>query len=329
MRSFVTHLAVAFVVIASSTLGSAQAHHLPCDREDSLVGVARQIARSAELPRGLEVQEALREAGSDLPTAEIARFGVAHEQAARSWLESRRERARGTLVCGHATVGKRSVLVVGDRLGALLARRDGSFDVALHPEVSTAYGFALTRAGEVRYAPVRAERLRFDDGETLLSVQLVGQSSDGPRPIARWERPGAKSVDLDSDQTDLHAWLSQLQARSYQNNALHRAARKNRRLDDAALRYAQTLCAEGRVSHSLDGEGAVSRVAAQGLVARDIGEVLVRAPSLSTALTALLQSPSHRLVLLDRRMTDVGFGIETRDGDVCVVGLFASWPRPR
>ena len=59
----------------------------------------------------------------------------------------------------------------------------------------------------------------------------------------------------------------------------------------------------------------------------DVGEVLARAPTLASALGALLRSASHRLVLLDKRMTDVGFGVHREGAEVCVVGLFASWPR--
>ena len=61
--------------------------------------------------------------------------------------------------------------------------------------------------------------------------------------------------------------------------------------------------------------------------ARVVGETVARGRDLRGALEALSESPSHRMTLVDRRFTDVGYGTATAHGATCVVALFAAWPR--
>lgn len=285
------------------------------------------------LPTGAAVQDLLRQVQSDLPSVKLARFSVAQETEAKHWLSQQHNNARGALVCGYAHARGRAVIVAGDRLGSLARADQASFSVALQPSVSVAYGFAITQSGQVRHAPVQQGRLTFDVEETLVSVQVVGQTIAGPLPIASFYPQGPDATRKSQTPpngakiVDVYQWYAALYQRFYMAAAVRPVPRSNRRLVQAAEKYAKTLLKSERVTHGADGRSATERVSELGLESRDVGEVLACAPTLAMALGGLLESPSHRLVLLDTRMTDVGFGVANHAGTTCVVGLFASWPR--
>ena len=307
----------------------AHAHHLDCQAEDELAKVATSLLGEAQLPKGTAVQNALRAAGSDLPNVKVVRFRGVQVGQAHAWLSKFKRSALGRVVCGFSSNAQSHVLVVGDRLARLhVTPHPAHYKVELEPMVRAAHGFALLRGGMVRHAPVREGQLKFDVEGDVLGVQLVGQTSVGPLPLAQWEGSKSMQVKVDGDEFDLYAWHTELHRTLYAEDGLHRSARRNRKLAEAARQYGATVCDASKLGHQHGGNDAVSRLAAQGLQARDVGEVLVRAPSLGAALGALLRSASHRLVLLDKRMTDVGFGVQQTEHEVCIVGLFASWPRP-
>ena len=304
------------------------AHHLDCEAEPELVRVAQTSLERQHLPRGQEVQDVLAQVGSDLPNVEIVRAHRSERSGLNQWFREWRAKVRGKAVCGVARALGRSVIVVGDRMATLRPEgKAGRFTVSLQPGVKAAYGFALFRNGTVRHSPILGGKLAFEDSKDVLSVQLVGQTVDGPLPIAQWEKK-ARFVVSSTNEVDAYAWHQRLFRTLHDAGGLKQPARRNQRLEAAAQRYGNTICDGGRVSHVSSGSSALQRVSEQGLVARDVGEVLVKAPTVSAALAALLRSASHRLVLLDKRMTDVGFGIHRTQNQVCVVGLFASWPRP-
>jgi uncharacterized protein YkwD len=105
--------------------------------------------------------------------------------------------------------------------------------------------------------------------------------------------------------------------------------RDNRLLRQAATEHARAVCREGRVAHEVTrGEGPEQRLAEAGLSARLLGEVIARSVDAGAALTALSDSPSHRLTLLEPRFTDVGVGVANdASGKRCFVVLLCAWPR--
>jgi uncharacterized protein YkwD len=108
-----------------------------------------------------------------------------------------------------------------------------------------------------------------------------------------------------------------------------RALRGHRLLGDVAQAHASAVCLSGHVAHELSpGEDPQVRLAHAGVQARLVGETVVRAADASTAFAQLVDSPSHRLTLLEPRFTDVGFGMaRDQSGRLCVVVLLAAWPR--
>ncbi|MFK7989221.1 MAG: CAP domain-containing protein, partial [Sandaracinaceae bacterium] len=95
-----------------------------------------------------------------------------------------------------------------------------------------------------------------------------------------------------------------------------------------ARRHAERTCASGRVSH-LDEEGdPEARLAREGIRARHVGETIARAETPSRGWAGMIQSPSHRAALSDRRFTDVGIAeVDDDAGHTCQVVLLAAWPR--
>jgi uncharacterized protein YkwD len=105
--------------------------------------------------------------------------------------------------------------------------------------------------------------------------------------------------------------------------------RDNRLLREAATEHARSVCREGRVAHEVTrGAGPEQRLAAIGLSARLLGEVIARSVDAGAALAALGDSPSHRLTLLEPRFTDLGVGAANDvSGKRCFVVLLCAWPR--
>jgi uncharacterized protein YkwD len=160
-----------------------------------------------------------------------------------------------------------------------------------------------------------------------LRVQLIAKGPAGPRPLA--ERvvgePAARSITADAP-IDLEPEQQLAVARG---DAGARGLRVHTLLTEVATAHAQQVCAEGRIAHELTpGADPEQRLRTRGVSARRVGETIARERSAGGALQRMLQSPAHRLTLLEPGFTDFGLG-EARDerGRVCLVVLLAAWPR--
>ena len=158
-----------------------------------------------------------------------------------------------------------------------------------------------------------------------LRVQLIAKGPAGPRPLA--ERVLGEPASLVQDAPiDLEPEQQLAVARG---DAGASGLRQHTLLAEVAIAHAAQVCAEGRIAHELTpGADPEQRLHARGVKARRVGETIARERSAGGALQRMLQSPAHRLTLLEPGFTDVGFG-EARDarGRVCLVILLAAWPR--
>ena len=165
-----------------------------------------------------------------------------------------------------------------------------------------------------------------------LRIQLVASGRLGPRPLAQVDvgeldgDPRATAEprgDADRARTSVTGVVELLQSL----RPGRAPPRRNRLLARAALVHAQNVCRQRQVAHQLaPGADPESRMRRQGIDARVFGEVVARGASIEAALRALDESPSHRMVLRDRRFTDVGWAAVRHDESVCLVVEMAAWP---
>ena len=140
-----------------------------------------------------------------------------------------------------------------------------------------------------------------------------------PAPFAPTNR-GARSRPIESLLARIDAFRAESGAGSLRSNAL---------LTKSAQQHASRVCELGRVAHRLDSaDDPESRLRAEHISARAVGEAVARAQSADAALRAVLDSPSHRLAVSERHFTDAGIGqaLDQR-GNTCLVVLLAAWPR--
>ena len=105
--------------------------------------------------------------------------------------------------------------------------------------------------------------------------------------------------------------------------------RQNQLLSQSAQRHAERVCELGKVAHRLgEGDDPETRLREEHIEARSVGEAVARAGSADAALTAVFDSPSHRMAVTERAFTDAGIG-QALDGKghTCLVVLLAAWPR--
>lgn len=297
----------------------ALARAQPCQHEEALGELAVELVLAATLD-GDTVQSALHASGSDLPHVRVTRDVDTLRQLAES--------ADAPLVCGRAQGRQGPLWVAAPRGGSLTAREDG-LEVGLHPDFTDAYLAFVGAAGEaaergVRYEVRAGAFVAWPDLPRPITAQLIATGPQGPRPVAERVLGGdlRRSARLQSD-APLTVRIERLREEVGAS-----PLRDNRLLREEATAHARRLCREGRASH-LDGEGRdpEQRLRRRGVVARVVGETVARAVDEERAFAALLESPSHRLTLIDRRFTDLGIGTAERDGHTCVVIEFAAWPR--
>lgn len=340
---------------------AAPASALDCPSDDALSeAAAALLLEGARRPSADALSRAARAAGSDAPVLHALDVSLDRggDTALATWLAGLRERSDAPLACGEATSATRRLVIAVARGGWLdedMPVRSEESGLAL-PVVrgGLAPGFAepllaiRDASGELHRIPVDPRSLAAGfvmpaEVEPPAQVQLVARGPTGPRPVAE-RLVGAPPVDEDAP---LRATTAVVAARpphpqvtSAEDlpeilDSLREAAdagplRHNRLLTSVAARHAADVCREARVAHELEpGADPEARLAAAGLRARVVGEVIARAPTLERALAALARSPSHHATLVDRRFTDAGLAhAEDPNGRTCVVVLLAAWPRP-
>lgn len=300
-----------------------------CVVDKTLRAVATDLAKGQDIPPPPQLVRAVREAGGDANPV-YAKFGVTGQpEAFRAWLVDLKAKADGPLVCGRGRIGDRVVLIAAVQAGRLTMVGGESVRAEVVDTFRNPSLVVRSNDRPARRIPIDAEgrapiALPKDWGRPLF-VQLLATGPRGPRPVAeRWVgRIPRGSPSRPTGQTPA-AWLLQLRRLSGS-----RSLRSNRLLSREATTHAQTVCESGRVGHELDPHAdPEARLLRRGIEARVVGEAVARARTLSEALYAIEDSPSHRMTVTDPRFTDVGYGTSKDDRDrICVVVLLAAWPR--
>lgn len=305
-------LSVGLLLLAAGSAGSVAAQ---CTEETALAEAALELAWERELT-GAALTRVLRSAGSDLPHGWARRFR--DREAAAAWLHGLD--ADAPLACGWAERPGAVTVVAGARAGTLEVDGD-----AVRATVVAGFRDAHLI---VRDGGDRLHRLTLEHGraslvafERPLVVQLVATGPRGPRPIAVHRSAAAVAPRV--------AGSGSLPSRLDALRSVHGAAplRSNRLLTAAATRHARAICAAGVAAHRLRESDPESRLAAEGIEARLVGEAVARVAPRVDALQALVESPGHAAALTDRRFTDVGVGEASARGRRCVVISLAAWPR--
>lgn len=325
------------VVGALWGMPSAKAFELPCRHEDVLAEAAANLLMRGGTIDPLQLLPEARNLGFD-GVAVHAHEGH-DDDALRTWLVGLSERADGPLVCGVASSESRRLVLVSARGGEL--RREG--DVLrgrLSPGFRAPHIVVESDDGRVSRIDVGVARLR--DGVRLAPelsaqrVQLVAEGPQGPRPVAELflgagpvsePRVRSEAGPRGERQRPLSALFARLDG--FRHTEGVGSLRPNQALSQSAQRHAKKVCELGKVGHRIEqGDDPETRLRAERLSARMVGEAVARAESADAALSAVFESPSHRLAVSDRRFTDAGFGQAVDDkGRTCLVVLLASWPR--
>jgi len=290
-----------------------------CEHEDVLGELATSLGLAGELDADV-VREALHESESDLPAVRVVRTTAAVRAIAAD--------ADAPLVCGRAEGRDGALWVVAPRGGSLQVDADG-LQVGLHPDFRHAYVAFVGAAGG---AGERGIRFQVQDGAHIawpdlplpITAQLIAEGPAGPRPVAERVRGGdlRESARLQSD-ASLETRVANLR-----DEIGAGPLPPHRLLREEAEAHARRICRAGRASHhDAEGRNPEERLRERRGVARVVGETVARAQDDEQASAALLESPSHRLTIVDRRFTDVGVGIAEHRGHTCVVLEFAAWPR--
>lgn len=298
-----------FVIVALALAGAA---HAQCE-DDSLHDAAASLLLSGRTDAA-SITAALREAGSDVPHAQLRRGSPAEIAGWLAGLE-----LDAPLACGSAMQDDQ-VLALATGRGGRLRPIEGGYRIELAEGFREPYLVIQSRDGRLLRLGVRDGRARLPDDFDLERAQLVASGPAGPRPVAVHE--GATPTIELSGEGGARSQLATLRA-AYEVSAL----RDNALLEREATRHAEAVCRERSARHVLDAGDPEQRLRRRGIVARVVGEAVARARTEAAAFGAIAASPSHRMALIDRRFTDVGIGVARARDQKCVVVTLAAWPR--
>ncbi len=320
---------------------TVEALELPCRYEDALSEAAADIVLTGRSVEPRQILASVRAFGFD-GVAVQAHEGQ-EEAPLVEWLKRQVERADGPLVCGEARSESRWLVLVSAR-GGRLWREGDRIRGRLEPGFDRPH--LVVEGGDGHPTRVRLTATELEQGVVLPSeldgrrVQLVAEGPSGPRPVAELQLGAATAppapflhAKAAASQTGgarsrpVEALLARLDAFRVETGAA--ALRSNALLTRSAQKHAVRVCELGRVGHRLDrGDDPESRLRADHITARGVGEAIARAQSADDALRAVLDSPSHRMAVSEKRFTDAGIGQALdRRGNTCLVVLLAAWPR--
>lgn len=303
------------LVLASWLASPMGARAQDCD-DPALTMAAAEALTS---PGAVDPLVLARAAGSTLPVVRGLRTRDGNDAGVRRFVDSLAELTRAPIACGEARSGGRLLVLAGPRAAALDIV-DGVAVVELANGWTSPRLYVRDGSGHPYEGPFEGGRAEVpSDLEPPLLVQVVATGPDGPRPVAERRVGEVRAVEVARSDEPIPDRVRRLRDQSQVG-----PLRENRLLTRVAQRHAAQVCREGRVAHLGEGGDPVERLAREGVLARHVGETVARADDLADAYAAMLQSPSHRAALVDRRMTDVGVGSA---GGRCLVVLLAAWPR--
>jgi uncharacterized protein YkwD len=311
----------------------------PCAQDDSLAEAAADLLLSGSKLKGELLLPKVKTFGFDGVAVQ------AHESmddaALTAWLKQQSERADAPLSCGEARSESRRLVLVSARGGRLLIAR-GVVTGKLAPGFRTPHLVLEDADGVTKRLDVRAEELAqgvaLPKEHVWTRIQLVAEGPSGPRPIAElWLSPEAVTLRVEADEFKVNEPPPRERTRESLYGRLSAFRRRegagglrtNQLLSTSAQRHASRVCELGKVAHRLnEGEDPETRLREDHIEGRSVGEAIARAGSADAALSAIFDSPSHRMAVTERSFTDVGIGQASDDkGHTCLVVLLAAWPR--
>jgi uncharacterized protein YkwD len=337
-------ICVAVGLLGGSLLArSVFAFDLPCVPEDTLSETAAELLLSGEALAPARLLPKARGFGFD-GVAVQAHDGI-DDAALIGWLKLQSERADAPLVCGEARSESRRLVLVSARAGRLSYAR-GRVTGSLAPGFRKPHLVVEDGDGRARRIDVQPDALArgvaLPQEVDAKRIQLVASGPNGPRPVAEvslgTERAApvapapapVASPDAGAARTGSRgreALFARLSA--FRRNEGVPGLRQNQLLAQSAQRHAERVCELGKVAHRLgEGDDPETRLREERIEARSVGEAVARASSADAALSAMFDSPSHRMAVIERGFTDAGIG-QALDGKghTCLVVLLASWPR--
>jgi uncharacterized protein YkwD len=324
----------------------AFAFDLPCTPDDTLSETAAELLLSGEALAPARLLPKARGFGFD-GVAVQAHDGL-EDAALIGWLKAQSERADAPLVCGEARSESRRLVLVSAR-GGRLAYARGRVSGSLAPGFRKPHLVVEDGEGRARRIDVQLDALArgvaLPQEVDAKRIQLVASGPNGPRPVAEValgsERPAppppapppvtapdaGATAGTRSGSRGREALFARLTA--FRRNEGVPGLRENQLLAHSAQRHAERVCELGKVAHRLgEGDDPETRLREERIEARSVGEAVARASSADAALSAMFDSPSHRMAVIERGFTDAGIG-QALDGKghTCLVVLLASWPR--
>ena len=294
----------------------------------ALNDVATELSALDHTASPRELMTALRRAKSDRPVAHALRVenDAAGEARWRAWQDELSAHFYGPILCGEARTETHLTRVCAEESGAIEISADGHLRISLDAHYQRPRVLAVDAGGVVTELGREdllhsAILLDAEQRRGPLAIQVLAEAPDGPHPVAEVCLGGCPTW---PNETDAHAAITHARALVHTG-----PLRPNALLDRVAAKHAEDVCGRRHVAHELaPGETPVARVHRAGIEARVVGETIARAEDRDASLRALLESPSHRSTLIDRRFTDVGVGhAQSDDAHECTVVVLAAWPR--
>lgn len=329
-------------LVWGSVVAQTRAFELPCTPDDALSEAAAELLLTGEALIAANLLPKARGFGFD-GVAVQAHDGL-DDTALIGWLKTQSERADAPLVCGEARSESRRLVLVSARAGKLAHAR-GRVTGSLAPGFRRPH--LVLEDGEGRARRIELQQDALARGVTLPQelqakrIQLVANGPGGPRPVAELlldpepaprapRTPPQEAPDAGpprSSSRSREALFARLTA--FRRSEGAPGLRQNQLLGHSAQRHAERVCELGKVAHRLgEGDDPETRLREERIEARSVGEAVARAGSADAALSAMFDSPSHRLAVIERGFTDAGIG-QALDGKghTCLVVLLAAWPR--
>jgi len=155
--------------------------------------------------------------------------------------------------------------------------------------------------------------------ETAVLIPLYVGVEPEPGPLITLDAPGG-----DGARTAIET-LGELIDRERDRLGLA-ALERDRRLDRIAGAHSADMVARGFFGHrSPDGESLADRLERAALAPQHSAENVARSRSVTRVHRNLMESPSHRINIVDPRFTHLGIGIARDGDDVVVTEIFARW----
>jgi hypothetical protein len=155
--------------------------------------------------------------------------------------------------------------------------------------------------------------------ETVVLLPLYVDQPPEYGPVITLEAPA------NADERPPTEILAELLGRARQRAGLA-ALERDPRLDRIAAQHCRKMVELGFFGHrSPDGRLLGDRLGAAGLAPAKSAENVARSRSVTRVHHNLMQSPSHRLNIVDPDFTHVGLGVARDGDDVVVTEIFARW----